>query len=315
MQRACIVAGTVTVVAGRELDTAEVTAGGALLVATGLVLLGGILVSVRRGSQVDRFHPAIEAYLVAVGFGLLGVAIGAVIATDPAGAWWGRLRAAHLLLNVLGLVGIIVAGTLPYFVATQARMRMSPSARPGRLRADLAVLAAATSLAAAGELLERPGLTAAGLLTYAAALLAVATTLPRPGGRQLRWAGPRLVQLAAGGTWWIAMVLALALVRVGDGAPEGAVVRALAVGGFAQILVGSLAYLGPVLRAGGHERLTAGFATTASWPGLVLANVAAGALLVDVRSVALVAGSAWALDTGWRVVRLLADHGGVEQHR
>lgn len=314
-QRASIVAGAVTVVAGRELGTTAVTAAGAILVAVGLVLLGGILVSVRRGSQVDRFHPAIEAYLVAVGFGLLGVAIGAVIATDPGGAWWGRLRGAHLLLNVLGLVGITVAGTLPYFVATQARMRMAPSARARRLRADIAVLAIATSLAAAGELLERPGFAAAGLLAYAVGLVAVATTLPRPAQRQLRWAGPRLVQLAAGGAWWIAMVVALAVDRVGDGAPEGAVLRALAVGGFAQILVASLAYLGPVLRAGGHERLTAGFATTASWPGLVLANVAAGALLVDLGSVALVAGSAWALDTGWRVVRLLTDDGGVEQHR
>lgn len=314
-QRACIVAGAITVVAGRELDTSWVTAAGALLVAAALVLLGGILLAVRRASQVVRFHPAIEAYLVAVAFGLLGVAMGAVIATDPGGAWWGRLRAAHLLINVLGLVGLTVAGTLPYFVATQARMRMAPSARPRRLRADVVVLAGATGVAAVGELVERPVLATAGLLAYAAGLLAVTTTLPRPGRRQLRWAGPRLVQLAAGGTWWIAMVVALGLIRLGGFEREGAVLRALAVGGFAQILVASLAYLGPVLRAGGHEQLSAGFATTASWPGLVLANVAAAGLLLDARPVALAAGVAWAVDTGWRAVRLLTDDGGVERPR
>jgi hypothetical protein len=177
-------------------------------------------VSARRGSQVDRFHPAIEAYLVAVGFGLLGVAIGAVIATDPGGAWWGRLRGAHLLLNVLGLVGITVAGTLPYFVATQARMRMAPL-RPAR---------------------------------------PAASRSRRAGRRHGRRCGRRA-----------------------GGAP------------------------GPRRRQAPRLRR--------SWPGLVLANVAAGALLVDLGSVALVAGSAWALDTGWRAVRLLTDDGGVEQHR
>jgi hypothetical protein len=59
---------------------------------------------------------------------------------------------------------------------------------------------------------------------------------------------------------------------------QGPVLRALAVGGLAQILVASLAYLGPVLRGGGHERLTQGFALTRSWPGLALANVAAACL-------------------------------------
>jgi nitrite reductase (NO-forming) len=315
VQRGCIVAGAIGVAGGRELDLDVVTAVGAVLVGTGLALLVVILLLVRRASQVDRFDPAIEAYVVAVALGLLGVALGSIIAVGSSGEWWGRLRAAHLLLNVLGLVGVTIAGTLPYFVATQARMKMSRRATPTRLRAHLAVLALTTGLAAAGELLERPGITVAGLLGYAAGLVAVATTLPRPGRRQLDWAGPRLLQLAAGGAWWIAMVIALAVVRSADAFSEPRVLRALAVGGFAQILIASLAYLGPVLRAGGHERLGAGFATTSSWPGLVLANVAAVALLVDVRAAAVVAAVGWAGDTGWRGVRLLADDGGMERPR
>ena len=312
-QRWSVVLGAVAVASGREADVDAVTGTGALLLGIGLGLLGAILLGIRRRSSVDRFHPAIEAYVLAVGFGVIGMAMGAAIAAGDAGDWWGRLRAAHLAVNVLGLVGLVVAGTLPYFVATQARMKMSRRGGPAQVRASTAVLAVATVVTSGGHLLDRPGVAAVGLLGYAAGLVAVAATLPVPGRRQLRWAGPRLVQLGAGGLWWSAMVVALAVVRLTDATTERRVLAALAVGGFAQILVASLAYFGPVLRGGGHQRLTAGFATTASWPGLVLANVAAVALLIDRRAVAVVAAGLWALDTGWRAVRLLTDDGGVEQ--
>ncbi|HRD99682.1 MAG TPA: hypothetical protein PLV68_00185, partial [Ilumatobacteraceae bacterium] len=55
--------------------------------------------------------------------------------------------------------------------------------------------------------------------------------------------------------------------------------QALVIGGFAQILVASLAYLGPVLRGGGHRRLSAGFAITRSWTSLAAGNAAALAAL------------------------------------
>jgi nitrite reductase (NO-forming) len=312
-QRWSVVTGAVAVAAGRELEADAVTGAGALLLGAGLVLLGALLLGIRRQSSVDRFHPAIEAYVVALGFGVVGIALGAAIAVGDAGDWWGRLRGAHLTVNVLGLVGLVLAGTLPYFVATQARMKMSRRATPRRVRASTAALAAGTVVAAAGHLAARPGLVAAGLLGYAAGLGAVAALLPVPGRRQLRWARARLVQLAAGGAWWVSMLVLLAVGQLADGLPEARVLAALAVGGFAQILVASLAYFGPVLRGGGHERLTAGFARTSSWAGLVLANVAAGAFLADRLAVAVAAGVLWALDTGWRAARLLTDDGEVER--
>ena len=51
------------------------------------------------------------------------------------------------------------------------------------------------------------------------------------------------------------------------------VVVPLVLAGFAQILVRALAYIGPVLRGGGHERLSAGFALTRSWTALALVNL------------------------------------------
>ncbi|MCZ7631600.1 MAG: hypothetical protein M5U19_22200 [Microthrixaceae bacterium] len=78
----------------------------------------------------------------------------------------------------------------------------------------------------------------------------------------------------------------------------------LVVGAFAQILVASAAYLGPVVRAGGHRRLGAGFEIMKSWPGAVAANAAAVALLVGLRQVAAVVIAAWAADTAVRVALL-----------
>src|SRR5690606_4995747 len=104
-----VVLGAVAVASGRELDLDAVTGTGALSLGVGLVLLGAILVGIRRRSSVDRFHPAIEAYVAAAAFGAGGIAMGAAIAAGDPGDWWVRLRAAHLAVNVLGLVGLVVA--------------------------------------------------------------------------------------------------------------------------------------------------------------------------------------------------------------
>ena len=81
------------------------------------------------------------------------------------------------------------------------------------------------------------------------------------------------------------------------------------MGGYAQIVVASLAYLGPVLRGGGHERLAAGFATTRSWPSLVLGNTAAVAALCQWQEALAVLVAAWGADVAWRAATLIAGRG------
>lgn len=304
-QRWAVALGAAGVAAGREVDVEAVTGAGATLVAVGLALLAAILVGVRRTAGTDRFAPAVDTYLAALACGAVGVALGGIIGAGEPGEWWARLRGAHLSANAFGLVGLVIAGTLPYFVATQARMKMAPRATPTRVRAHGAALTAAVAVAAIGHLLDRPGVAAAGLVAYAVVVTLVVTTLPRPRRRQLDWAGPRLLQLGAGIAWWVVATLLLARSWATGAPDEAAVLRALAIGGFAQILVASLAYFGPVLRGGGHERLSAGFATTRSWLGLVVGNVAAGALLAGATPLAGAALGVWAADTAWRTARLL----------
>ncbi len=65
-----------------------------------------------------------------VAAGSAGMLIGIFVIAGPAQTRLADLRAVHLTLNLFGLVGLVVAGTLPFFAATQVRARMSPRATP-----------------------------------------------------------------------------------------------------------------------------------------------------------------------------------------
>src|SRR5690606_22474094 len=160
----------------------------------------------------------------ALAFGAIGIGLGVHLVTGGTGS--ADLRRAHLVANVLGLVGLVILATLPYFTATQVRSKVAPRATAARVRA----LVLASALAVAG-------------------------------------AGARLVHLLTGILWWAGATAGLAATVAWD-LDDGPVLRAMVVGGLAQILVASLAYLGPVLRGGGHESLGAGFALTRSWVGV-----------------------------------------------
>ncbi len=302
-QRWVLSIGVVAVVVGRETDR------------VGLVMVGGALVIVALGALVvllsivwaravaGRFRPAIEGYVAAAVLGLAGTAIGVSLATDENLTQWARWRATHVTINVFGLIGIVVAATLPYFSATQARRKMHRAATPTAIRGVLAVLAGATVAAAVGQARGWSSTVTVALFIYAAALVVLAVLLPVYDRRALRWAGPRLLQLEAGLAWWIAMTVTVAILA-GHGEDDRPALRALIVGGYGQILVASLASLGPVLRGGGHERLTAGFARTRSWIALVAGNVAAVAALLGLPALLVVALVVWLADVLVRAVSL-----------
>lgn len=304
LQRWMVAAGAAGVAASRELDAPVGVLGvaGSTFVA-GLVLLAVLLATtVRRGVQ-RRFDVAAGWYVVALWCGLAGSVVGIVMGVRSGSV--ADLRDAHVTLNVLGLVGLVIGGTVPFFVPTEARMKLSPRATARPLLALLAWQFAAVAGTAGAFAAGRPGLAAVGLAAYAAGIVGIAATLPRLGAKQLRWAGPRLVQLLAGLAWWAAAVAAAAVDAAGGSRPLGeTTLVVLVVFGYGQILAASLAYLLPVLRAGGHERLTAGFATTRSWVALAAANAGALALVAGLPVVAGALVAVWVLDAASRVVRL-----------
>jgi nitrite reductase (NO-forming) len=201
-----------------------------------------------------------------------------VLGAGQGGRWFERLRAVHETVNLLGLLGFVVAGTLPFFVATQARTKTSRRANRAAQIGVQTVMLVGLAATVTGLLVRSRIATAVGLAIYDASLVYLVTLLPRLGLKQLRWAGPRLVQAGAAIVWWIgAIALAAHHALVGHPPFSGAVLPALVIGGYVQLLVAALSYLGPVLVGGGAERLAASFRLTRSLVGLVAGNVAAAA--------------------------------------
>lgn len=303
VQLALMVAGALGVAVGREAGQWQLLAVSAVAIAVGLVTLAGILVWVRHWSATTRFHPAIDGYVVAAAWGLIGVTLGALAARGGE-LYTLRLVEAHLSVNTLGLVGIVILATLPFFAATQLRMKMSPLATAARVRMVIIAASLAVLAIVDGELADTRLLVSAGFVLVALSVVAVVVMLPRPGRKQFDWAGPRLVGLLAGASWWIVSALVLALDARDAPIAHSDALSSLVVGGYAQILVASVAYLAPVVRAGGHQRLRAGFELMKSWPGVAAANVAALLLLLGARPVAVAVVGFWVLDTAVRAVLL-----------
>ena len=306
-QRWLLAAGVVLLVASRELRWPDALAGiGGAGVIVSLLLLGVSLRRTVRAGVQRRFDGALGAYLCALLAGTIGSALGIAMATGLSGSALPRVRAAHLTLNLLGLVGLVIVATLPFFTATQARVKMSPRADRHAQGVLLAWFSTALATTAFGFLSGRSRVAAVGLAVYAAGLVALLALLPAIRLKQLRWAGPRLLQLGAGVAWWTGATLVVAWQAAHDNPVfTRPVVGVLVVGGYAQILAAALAYLGPVLRGGGHQRLSEGFRTTRSWLGLIAANVAAVGLLFDTRYVVVLAIGAWFVDTAVRAATLV----------
>ena len=304
VQRSLVAAGAAGVAVGRQAELGDGVVGvAAAAYLGGLVLLGGLLlVTVRRGVE-RRFDPAVAAYLAALVFGTVGVALGAWMAVGSPSV---SMRSAHVTVNVLGLVGLVVGGTMPFFASTVGRSRMAPHASQRRLRLSLCWQTATLLLAVASLSADATALASIGLGGYALGVLAVLESLPRPTRRQLKWAGPRLLALWAGGLWWTTSVAATAVDAAADRVVFGdRWLVVLVVAGYAQILWGSLAYLLPMLRGGGHERLAEGFASTRSWLGFAAANVAGFcAATAQPAAVTAVVIAAWVLDSAWRAARV-----------
>lgn len=275
VQRALHGVGVLAVVVAREADApSAVVAAAASVLLGSLGVLAWLLVWIRRRGRTDRFSPAIDGYLLAFGLGAAGVTLGAVLAGWSTPERFAGERAAHVALNVLGLVGVVIAATLPYMVATQGRVRMSPRATPTRLRAATAGLGGATALVAVAWLVDVHALAAAGHGLYALGLVATVAHCPNLGAKQWRWAGARLALLAGGVAWWFVGVALLGFAALDHRAAPSWAVLVVVLGGYLPILAGSLAYLVPVLRGGSTADLTEGFAVTRSWATVAAAHVA-----------------------------------------
>ncbi|WP_449279389.1 multicopper oxidase domain-containing protein [Leucobacter sp. GX0328] len=242
------------------------------------------LVRRSRRSLPGKFGRTVRYYIAASAFLVVGAALGALIATGHGAA---RLGLAHALINLLGWVGLTVAGTLVTLWPTILRTRADDQAASGAASA-LPALCIGAAAAALGAVLGVPALTAAGLVAYLIGLVVIGFS----GFRAARQSPPTsfaALSIAAAFAWWAVVIAFIAggsvvgQLRGADAAETagliGGAVPYLAAGFAAQVLPGALSYLIPVVLGGGPTPVRIGTAAFERW-GVLRVTVANAALIV-----------------------------------
>lgn len=268
VQRWLLALGAVGVVVAypRRLDGLLIVS--ASLVAAALATLAGMLRSVVRHSLLRRFDWSTRCYLLAAASGLVGVTLGAIVGAG--GTPYLDLRTAHMHLNLIGLVGFTIMGTLPTLLATTVRHRMVSG---DELRFALAACALAVPLMTSGVWVGPEAVGVGAGLAAVSLLVVLAGIVIRLGPARVLTAGFPAVMITSGALWLAGWAAHQAVILIAEGHRVYAAATTVGVSGVAMVLFGSLAYLIPVL-AGPGERLPANFARMQGWgwPRVVVAN-------------------------------------------
>jgi nitrite reductase (NO-forming) len=259
-------AGAFAAVAGTVAGRWWMLLGGGVAVAVVAAWHAVALLRHMRRALPSRFGVTVR-YYVAAGLVLpFGVGLGVMMARGGglAGGVQSRVVVAHAVLNLLGWIGLTVVGTLVTLWPTMLRTRIADGAAQTARRA-LPVLLAGLSVAAGAALGGSLLLAAAGLLVYLGGMVAVAA----PHVEEVRRKTPSdfaTTSVLAGIAWLAGSIVALAagVATAGDwvhAADRAGWLTAPLLAGFAaQVLLGALTYLVPVVLGGGP---TAVRATTA----------------------------------------------------
>ncbi|HEX6301585.1 MAG TPA: hypothetical protein VF148_14065 [Acidimicrobiia bacterium] len=303
VQRWAVVIGVALVLVGIPVSAVWAVVTGAGLVIVGLGLLIYSLWSAVRRSLLRRFDLSSRFYILGLAAGLTGVALGAVMGADAAGQSFSDVRLAHSHLNLVGLVGMTIVGTLPTILPTFAHHR-AVSGREARAAWMLALFSVASI--AFGLVVGAPAVGAGTIVAGASLGLILLGIVVRLGKRGLA-GGLSYAQVVAGSVWLVVWAfldgISLLVGSVpGSFSPWTAAVVTAGVG---QILLGSLAYLSPVL-AGGPPRLGRNLERMRARPWLPLGLANAGGVLfvLGLGVPAAVIVGIWALDFAVRVARM-----------
>jgi nitrite reductase (NO-forming) len=254
--------GAVVVTTGVASDRWQVTLAGAVAVVAAVIWHVATLVRGLAGRFRSRFATTLHYYVAAGTLLPVGATLGVWLATGPADPVDTRVRTAHVAVNVLGWVGLTVLGTLVTLWPTMLRTRLAEGAEATSRRA-LPVLLAGIALIELAALLDQPRLVALGLGLYvvgigllARPMLSVARV--KPPSSFPAWS-------VGAGVGWLAGLLVLVAVRVAVGGAWSDVSAALshaapylAAGFVAQVLLGALSYLVPVVMGGGPAAVRVG---------------------------------------------------------
>ncbi|NLG46134.1 multicopper oxidase domain-containing protein [Gordonia sp. (in: high G+C Gram-positive bacteria)] len=204
-----------------------------------------------RRALSSRFAVMVRYYVAAAAFLLVGIVLGATVARPLSGDWHDRLAVAHAGLNLLGWIGITVIGTLVTLWPTILRTRMGERVERAA-KAGLPMLCGAVAVVVIGTLVGLVAVAAIGIALYAvAAAYALAPHVDEI--RRKKPTGFDALSVLAG-VLWLLVVLVVLAVRYAT-APDwaaayqrlDALTPALLGGFLAQVLLGALSYLIPVV--------------------------------------------------------------------
>ena len=309
-QRWLIALGVAGVLIGVTGTIAPLVWLGATSIAAGLIILAVTIYSAVRRSLLRRFDLSARFYVTAFLSGVLGVTLGAFLGADQAGPSFATIRLVHSHLNLVGLVGLTIIGTIPTFLPTVAHHR----AVSGTEAKAAWWLALGGAIAIAVGVVGGPIWVGIGTAMIGASGLAIltgiVTRLWRKGHDKLQF-----IQVSLGMAWlglW-ALIEGLSLTTGGMMVPFSGWTAAIVIAGVGQILAGSLAYLIPVLKG---PPLGANLTTMTEhgWIPLLAANLAGLALAFRVEVVAVIGAGVWVLDFFRRLIPVLtAPPGRVRQ--
>ncbi|WP_336708589.1 multicopper oxidase domain-containing protein [Oerskovia sp. USHLN155] len=245
----------VTTVAGMVTAAWVVTLVGAVGVGVAVAAHGTALWRQSRQALAARFRICVAFYVAAAWLLPFGAGLGATLARGLDEAWHTRVVLAHAGVNLLGFVGLTVMGTLMTLWPTMLRTRMADDA-PRAARTTLALVLGGLAAGVAAVLLAAPPVAAVGLATYLAGVLVsvrpmVTAARRRPPATFATWSA------ACALAWLVGSLATLTGVLAFSGGWEtaadrvGTVTVPLVAGFAAQVLLGALTYLVPVVLGGG----------------------------------------------------------------
>ncbi|GGW47080.1 hypothetical protein GCM10010503_24850 [Streptomyces lucensis JCM 4490] len=244
-----------------------------------------VLVRLGRGALGGRLAPIAGYYRAAAGALVMGGVLGWLLATGKAGPrYYTGLKLAHVHITLLGWIGLPVLGTMFMLWPTVLGVRMKE--RTTRVaRWVLWLTGGGLLLAVAALTFGWRWPAAAGLALYAQGAAVAVDLLIRTvrGGKPVSAAAAWM--LAAATCWLLIAVtadLTLLVTRPLPAAQTGidALVPVLLIGFVAQVLVGALTYLLPIVLASGpKERAGLRAVLERGWPHRLLPFNAGVALL------------------------------------
>jgi nitrite reductase (NO-forming) len=230
---------------------------GLLLVAVATAHLV-VLIRMGRGALGGRLKAVVGYYRIATAALIAGAVLGGLLATGHAGAaHYAGLRLAHIHVTLLGWIGLPILGTLFMLWPTVLGVRMKElTTRVSRW--VLWLTGSGLAVAAVGLALQWRWPAAAGLAAYASGAAVAAGLLART-VRGSRPVSAAAAWMLAAATCWLLISVTVDLVMLAARSLTAVqtvledLVPVLLAGFVAQVLIGALTYLLPVVLSRGHE--------------------------------------------------------------